>query len=105
MNSLLWYICIFSIGAHCCRFSTSYIVFLMARLVSGAGEASFISLAPPFIEDYVPAKSKTMWLSLFYLSIPVGGALGYAVSGPVAQHDAEVRADLDLDLDWGIGIG
>lgn len=69
--------------------SKSYTMFLIARLISGVGEASFISLAPPFIEDYVPAESKTKWLSFFYLAIPVGGALGYVVSGPLTQKDPQ----------------
>lgn len=37
------------------------------------GEASFVSLAAPFIDDWAPPASKTVWLAIYYMTIPVGG--------------------------------
>jgi len=57
-------------------------IFLI-RLV-GVGEASFISLAAPFIDDNAPAAQKTAWLAMFYMCIPTGIALGYVYGGLVS---------------------
>lgn len=57
----------------------TYGLLLLARAFVGVGEASFVALAAPFIDDYAPAGSKTRWLSLFYLCIPTGFAGGYIV--------------------------
>lgn len=54
---------------------------LLARAAVGAGEASFVSLASPFIDDAAPPARKSRWLAAFYLCIPVGVALGYVVGG------------------------
>ncbi|KAF2604743.1 hypothetical protein F2Q70_00027682, partial [Brassica cretica] len=52
----------------------------------GVGEASFISLAAPFIDDNAPHKQKAAWLGLFYMCIPSGVALGYVYGGYVGKH-------------------
>ncbi|TQD77708.1 hypothetical protein C1H46_036769 [Malus baccata] len=59
--------------------------FTPKRLV-GVGEASFISLAAPFIDDNAPAAQKTAWLGTFYMCIPSGYALGYVYGGVVGSH-------------------
>ena len=56
-------------------------VLLLARCFSGVGEASFQTVVPPFIEDNAPPKSRGLYLSLFYVAIPVGTALGYGLGG------------------------
>ena len=58
-----------------------YWVLLLARCLSGVGEASFQTVVPPFIEDNAPPKSRGLYLSLFYVAIPVGTALGYGLGG------------------------
>lgn len=80
----------------------------------GVGEASFISLAAPYIDDSAPAArvcfrcwysfgffsfvcydaklvdpfvlffQKNLWLGLFYMCIPAGVALGYVFGGYVS---------------------
>ncbi|CAK9861006.1 unnamed protein product [Sphagnum jensenii] len=49
----------------------------------GVGEASFISLAAPFIIDVAPPAQSSAWLALFYMFIPVEIALGYVFGGVV----------------------
>ncbi|CAH2061465.1 unnamed protein product [Thlaspi arvense] len=51
-----------------------------------ACEASFISLAAPFIDDNAPHKQKAVWLGVFYMCIPSGVALGYVYGGYVGKH-------------------
>ncbi|MBA0717444.1 hypothetical protein Golax_005267, partial [Gossypium laxum] len=58
---------------------------LTKRLV-GVGEASFISLAAPFIDDSGPVSQKTAWLAMFYICIPTGIAVGYVYGGFVGSQ-------------------
>ncbi|KAJ8452913.1 hypothetical protein Cgig2_014676 [Carnegiea gigantea] len=55
------------------------------RMLVGVGEASFISLAAPFIDDNAPASQRTSWLGYFYMCIPVGYAIGYIYGGLVGN--------------------
>ncbi|CAH2061449.1 unnamed protein product [Thlaspi arvense] len=58
----------------------------LAKRFVGVGEASFISLAAPFIDDNAPHKQKAVWLGVFYMCIPSGVALGYVYGGFVGKH-------------------
>ncbi len=52
-----------------------------ARAVVGVGEASYATVAPTLIDDMAPPERKGRWLSIFYVAIPVGSALGYVIGG------------------------
>ncbi|KAK9905232.1 hypothetical protein M0R45_000426 [Rubus argutus] len=58
---------------------------IICRMLVGVGEASFISLAAPFIDDNAPAAQKTVWLAIFYMCIPSGYAFGYVYGGLVGR--------------------
>lgn len=62
----------------------SFSPLLLARMVVGVGEASFVALASPFIDDFAPPERKSSWLAAFYLCIPAGIAGGYIFGGVVA---------------------
>ncbi len=47
----------------------------------GVGEATFGIFAPAVLADFYPARDRNRILSLFYLAIPVGAALGYLAGG------------------------
>lgn len=66
-----------------CGFSIGFWSITIARMLVGVGEASFISLAAPFVVDNAPPDKKTEWLSVFYMCIPVGMALGYVYGGVI----------------------
>lgn len=52
----------------------------------GIGEASFGIYAPALLSDYWPPEQRNRILTLFYLSLPVGAALGYILGGTLGQH-------------------
>jgi MFS family permease len=52
---------------------------LITRCFVGVGEAAYGPVAPAMIADLFPVAKRGMVLAFFYLAIPVGGALGYAV--------------------------
>jgi len=59
---------------------------LVARVVVGVGEASYLVLAPTIIDDVTPLDRKGTALSTFYVAIPVGYALGYILGGTIAEQ-------------------
>lgn len=69
-----------------CGSSFDFWSITICRMLVGVGEASFISLAAPFIDDNAPAAQKTAWLAMFYMCIPTGVALGYVYGGYVGYH-------------------
>ncbi|XP_059647937.1 probable sphingolipid transporter spinster homolog 2 isoform X2 [Cornus florida] len=69
-----------------CGFSVDFWSITFCRMLVGVGEASFISLAAPFIDDNAPAAQKTAWLATFYMCIPSGIALGYVYGGLVGRY-------------------
>ncbi|XP_077214685.1 putative sphingolipid transporter spinster homolog 2 isoform X2 [Tasmannia lanceolata] len=69
-----------------CGCSFDFWSITICRMLVGVGEASFISLAAPFIDDNAPVAQKTSWLGIFYMCIPTGVALGYVYGGLVGGH-------------------
>lgn len=64
----------------------SYPALLIARSFVGVGEAAYASLGPAVLSDCIPESERARRFTWFYLAIPVGSALGYAIGGVVAQH-------------------
>lgn len=67
--------------------SLNYWILLLARAFTGVGEASFLCIAPPFIDKAAPPAKKSQWLALFYCAIPVGYALGFIVVGSTLKAE------------------
>ncbi len=63
----------------------SYRMLLAARSWVGVGEASFGTVSPGLLSDYFPRERRGRMLSLFFLAIPVGSALGYILGGQLGQ--------------------
>nr|XP_010918401.1 probable sphingolipid transporter spinster homolog 2 [Elaeis guineensis] len=77
---------IWTIAAAGCGCSFDFWSITICRMLVGVGEASFISLAAPFIDDNAPVAQKTAWLGIFYMCIPTGIAVGYVYGGLVGTH-------------------
>jgi MFS transporter, Spinster family, sphingosine-1-phosphate transporter len=56
------------------------------RVLVGFGEASFGTISPGWIADLFPPAKRNNAISIFYLAIPVGSALGYMIGGAIAVH-------------------
>ena len=63
-----------------------YTMLLVVRSFVGVGEAAYASLGPAVLSDCIPESQRARRFTWFYLAIPVGSALGYALGGLVAQH-------------------
>jgi len=68
-------------------FAPSYQWLLMARIAAGAGEAAYVSLAPPMIDDTAPPAMRSAYLSIYFAAIFVGMALGFMLQAPFKEWD------------------
>lgn len=59
----------------------SYWTLYIRHALVGVGEASFVIFAPAVLSDFYPERERNRILSIFYLAIPVGAALGYVAGG------------------------
>ena len=64
---------------------TSFGGLMVSRLGVGVGEAACAPSATSWIGDLVAPAKRARALALFMLGVPVGGALSYFFSGPIAQ--------------------
>ena len=55
------------------------------RSLLGIGEASYGVIAPTLIADLFPVKERGRAMGVYYLALPLGGALGYGVGAWIGQ--------------------
>ena len=60
----------------------------LARALLGIGEATYGVIAPTILMDLYARDRRARVLSMFYLAMPIGGALGMALGGLVATQSA-----------------
>lgn len=58
-----------------------YVSLLVLRGLLGVGEAAYGSLSPSIISDHFPKELRGRAMSIFFLAIPVGSAMGYLLGG------------------------
>lgn len=76
---------VWSLATMLSGFAASYRMLLTTRTLVGVGEASFGTVSPGLLSDYFPRERRGRTLSLFFLAIPVGSALGYILGGQLGQ--------------------
>ncbi|MGH9661472.1 MAG: spinster family MFS transporter [Bryobacteraceae bacterium] len=65
--------------------ATNYTMLLVSRLGVGVGEAVCAPVGTSWIGDLFKPHERSRALALFMLGVPIGGALSYFFSGPMAQ--------------------
>jgi MFS family permease len=63
----------------------TYAMLLLARAMTGVGEAGYGVVTPALLSDCYPPPRRPAVLGIFYAAIPVGSALGYVVGGVIGQ--------------------
>jgi len=76
---------IWSLATLASAFAHSYWSLLTRRALVGVGEATFGIFAPAVLADFYPDRERNRILSVFYLAIPVGAALGYLAGGEMGS--------------------
>lgn len=77
---------IWSLGTTLTAFSTGFAMLLAFRVLVGLGEASYATLSPAWLSDLFPPAKRNNALTIFYVAIPVGSALGFIAGGLVLGH-------------------
>lgn len=65
--------------------ASNYTMLLLSRLGVAVGEASCAPSATSWLGDLFPANRRSKALAIFMLGVPVGAALSYFFSGPIAE--------------------
>ena len=60
-----------------------YWTLYIRHAIVGVGEATFVIFAPAVLADFYPERERNRILTIFYLAIPVGAALGYLAGGEI----------------------
>jgi len=79
-------VAVWSLASGWSGLATTFGMLLLTRIFVGVGEAAYGPAAPTIISDLYSLEKRGQMLSYFYVAIPVGSALGYALGGGVAQH-------------------
>ncbi len=79
-------VALWSLATGAAAFATGFWTFLISRAFVGVGEAAYATLAPTVISDFYPPERRNRILTYFYVAIPVGSAIGFAVGGWVGAH-------------------
>ncbi len=77
---------VWSIGTVLTGLAQGFTALLCFRVMVGVGEASYGSLSPGLISDSWSPDRRNMALTIFYVAIPVGSAIGYVIGGEIAAH-------------------
>jgi MFS transporter, Spinster family, sphingosine-1-phosphate transporter len=64
----------------------SYTTLFARQALVGIGEATFGIFAPAVLADFYPERERNRILSVFYIAIPVGAALGYLAGGEMGSR-------------------
>ncbi len=84
--------------------AAGFLMLLVTRCFVGVGEGAYGPLAPTILSDCFPVAKRGKILSLFYVAMPVGGALGYALGGFIAKLDpAGIHQRIELFLGKELG--
>lgn len=77
-------ILVWSLGTMLTGFAPGFVSMICFRVLVGLGEASYATISPSLISDsFGPAKRNNA-LTIFYVAIPVGAALGTMLGGLIA---------------------
>jgi MFS transporter, Spinster family, sphingosine-1-phosphate transporter len=66
-------------------FSRDFSHMFFWRALLGVGEASYGVIAPALLSDLFPPRYRGRVMGLYFLALPLGGALGYGIGGSVGD--------------------
>ncbi len=79
-------VAVWSLASGATGLAGSFAILLVTRIFVGIGEGAYGPAAPTILADLYPIQLRGRVMSVFFLAIPVGGALGYGFAGAVASH-------------------
>jgi MFS family permease len=67
-------------------FARSFHDMFFWRALLGVGEATYGVIAPTLLADLFPVQERGRVMGVYYLALPLGGALGYSIGGAVGER-------------------
>jgi MFS family permease len=77
---------VWSLGTVLTGLAGTFTLLLACRVLVGVGEASYATISPGLISDSFGAARRNNALTIFYVAIPVGSAMGYIFGGSMDNH-------------------
>jgi predicted MFS family arabinose efflux permease len=77
---------IWSVGTVLTGFSVNLTTLVLYRILVGVGEASYATIGPSYISDTFGPEKRNNALTVFYVAIPIGAALGVYAGADIAAH-------------------
>jgi MFS family permease len=74
-------VAVWSVATATCGLAGSFWALFASRACIGVGEAAYATIAPTLIGDIFRPSRRGRMMSVFYLAIPVGSALGFILGG------------------------
>ena len=78
LGVFIWSLATFGSGL-----ALTFLALVVARALTGVGEASYVVITPSLVSDYYRPARRGRALAIFYAAIPVGSALGYVLGGAI----------------------
>ena len=77
---------LWSLATACSGLAQNFTQLFCIRLFVGVGEAAFVTMGPSWISDLFASARRNTALTLFYVAIPFGSAIGFTIGGWFAEH-------------------
>jgi MFS family permease len=79
-------VALWSLATGAAALAVGFWTFLLARALVGVGEAAYATLSPALLSDFYPPNRRNRILTIFYVAIPLGTALGFVVGGALGER-------------------
>ncbi len=76
---------LWSLASGASGLAAGFTMLLLTRCFVGVGEGAYGPVAPAILSDLYPAAKRGRVLAWFYVAMPIGTALGYALGGQIAR--------------------
>jgi MFS family permease len=74
---------LWTVASGACGLASTFGMLLVTRCFVGVGEGAYGPVAPTLLSDLYPVATRGRVMAWFYMAIPFGGALGYALGGQI----------------------
>jgi MFS family permease len=81
-----WGVALWSIATVGTAYASSFNDMFFWRALLGIGEASYGIIAPTLLADLFPPRQRGRVMGLYFLALPLGGAIGSGIGGWFATH-------------------
>ena len=74
-----------SIATSAAGLANDLVALVLLRSLIGVGQAAYSTISAPMLTDFFPVRERNVMFGIFYLAIPVGGAVGYGVGAVLGE--------------------